>query len=223
MKQLKRITLVIFCSVFHTTALAEELPTLDFNGNIMIDYDNFSAGFLEKSDDAADDLYLRRLSLGLESYFYQDWFANVDIDVSDGVELKDAYVKYTGWKKIAEFTLGKQKEPFGLEQLMSSKNLLMIERSMATNALAPERAYGIKSSGGTDVGVAIGTINWQLGYFQNHLQNHLLDDDEEKTTAITGKITWAPWQQNNNVLHLGASFSERDLNGELFKGLEPPF
>ena len=82
MKQLKRITLVIFCSVFHTTALAEELPTLDFNGNIMIDYDNFSAGFLEKSDDAADDLYLRRLSLGLESYFYQDWFANVDIDSS---------------------------------------------------------------------------------------------------------------------------------------------
>ena len=190
--------------VMSLTCLADEYPTLKFSGNIMLDYDHFDENFLETPEDNESDseLEIRRLRLSLESDFHPDWSAKLSLDGNEGSEVKDVYVKYHGWA-MADFTIGKQKEPFGLERLMSSKNLLMIERSMINSAISPGRSYGIKAAGGQN------SVNWQLGYFQ--------DDNAAKSNAITGRLTWTPWLNNKNFVHVGASFSERSLHGDDFR------
>ena len=184
-------------------SIADEYPTLKLSGNIKLDYDSFDNNFLENSNNGDEKLELRRLRLSIESDFNQDWSAKLKVNANDGIEVKDAYVKYDAWD-FANMTIGKQKEPFGLEQQISSRNLLLIERSMMSSAISPERSYGINLSSNKKL------MNWQLGYFQN--------DEAEKTNAVTGRLTWAPWyNKNKNLVHIGASFSERSLHGNSFR------
>ncbi|XQF91848.1 porin (plasmid) [Pseudoalteromonas espejiana] len=85
--------------------------------------------------------------------------------------------------------MGQQKEGFGLEKLTSSRNLLMLERSMISEAFSPGGVVlGISLSGD------IASVNWQLGYYE--------PDEDEATSAITGRVAWVPWQQDTNLLHL---------------------
>lgn len=197
---------LISFSLMGLPALADEYPSFDFSGNIMVDYDKFDNIFIENSHESSEEggseLEIRRLRLGVESDFNNDWSAKFKIDVKDGVEVKDAYLKYSGWE-FADFTVGKQKEPFGLERLMSSKNLLMIERTMINGSISPARNYGVKASGSQS------SLNWQLGYFQK--------DNDEHSQAITGRVTWTPWQEDKNFVHIGSAFSERNLNGLEFR------
>ena len=189
-------------SITSFVSLANDYPTLDFSGSIMLDYDSFDANFLETADEGDNDIEIRRLRLGLDSVLSTDWSVKLSLDLNDGVEIKDAYINYDGWN-MAELTIGMQKEPFGLERLMSSKNALLIERAMISGAIAPERSIGVKASGDID------DVNWQIGYFQ--------DDNAQKSNGITGRLTWAPWVEDKNLVHVGASFSERNLRGDDFR------
>ncbi|MFT6896770.1 MAG: phosphate-selective porin OprO/OprP [Paraglaciecola sp.] len=192
----------LILSLISFASVANDYPTFKFSGKIMLDYDRFDTNFLEAADKGDSNVELRRLRLKLESDISQDWRAKLNLEATDDGEIKDAYLKYVGWKR-ADFTLGKQKEPFGLERLMSSKKLSFIERSMISNAIAPGRAYGFKASGNQ------GMVSWHLGYFQN--------DNYEKGNAVTGKATWTPWIEDKNLVHVGVSFSERSLHGEAFR------
>lgn len=180
----------------------KKLPTLKFNASVMLDYDTFDQEFLENADHGDNHGEIRRARLGLFSQLSQNWSAKFKVDVSDDVEIKDAYIAFTGWD-WADITIGKQKEPFGLEKQMSSRNLLMIERSMMSEAIAPGRTNGAKLSG------EYNNVNWQLGYFQ--------DDNGENSNAVTGRITWAPLHTKKNLVHLGLSASERSLHDDEFR------
>lgn len=182
--------------------MSKEYPSLKFGGYGMLDYDSFDENFLDASDTGDSKLDIRRLRIGLWADFYQDWSAKYFVEVSDDVEVKHAYVKYEAWE-IANITIGKQKEGFGLEKLMSSKNLLMIERSMVSTVIAPALSYGINLTGKR------GPATWQLGYFQK--------DTSKKGNAVTGRLTWTPWRQDRNLVHVGFAFSERSLRGDPFK------
>jgi phosphate-selective porin OprO/OprP len=182
--------------------MSKDFPTLTYSGSVRADYNYFDGFFLEASDEADDTFDLNRVRLSIESDFNSDWSAKFKFDVQDGLEIKDTYIKYDAWV-WANIFVGKQKEPFGLEKLMSSKNLSFIERSMTSSAISPGRSYGINIAGEQD------TVNWQLGYFQ--------EDNTQKSNAVTGRLTWAPWYENKNLVHLGTAFSQRSLHGETFR------
>lgn len=195
----------ILCVLLGLTCLpsmSKNSPTLTYSGNVRLDYDHFEGLFLESSGEADDTFEVDRVRFSIESELTSDWSAKLKFDLQDGLEIKDAYIKYDAWD-WANIIVGKQKEPFGLEKLMSSKNLSFIERSMMSGAISPARTYGINISGSQD------SVNWQLGYFQ--------DDNEEKGNAVTGRLTWAPWYKNKNLVHLGTAFSQRSLHGETFR------
>ena len=194
--------LCILLGVNSLPSMPKNLPTLSYSGSVRVDYNYFKGFFLEASDEADNTLGLNRVRLSIASDFTPDWSAKLKFDVHDGLEIKDAYIKYDAWD-WANIIVGKQKEPFGLEKLMSSKNLSFIERSMTSGAIAPGRSYGINITGKQD------TINWQLGYFQ--------DDNSQKSNAVTGRLTWAPWYENKNFVHLGTAFSQRSLHDEAFR------
>ena len=78
---------------------------------------------------------------------------------SDALEVVDAY---GGWDIHRHFglTAGVQKVPFGREALVSAKELVFQERSVASNHLTPGREMGVVASVGPDhMGISLGAFN----------------------------------------------------------------
>ncbi|MBQ4833563.1 porin [Pseudoalteromonas sp. MMG010] len=191
-------------------SFAKTYDDIDLSGYIMLDYDKFDTSLLEDSSLASgseNNFEIRRARLSLKSDIDDNWKSKFQLGfANDEVEIKDAYLTYTGWS-FAELTIGQQKESFGLEKRTSSRNTLMIERSMISEAFSPGRSLGVSLSG------EVASINWQLGYYE--------PDPDESTSAVTGRLTWVPWQQDTNLLHVGVAFSERKYDGNEFRVNEP--
>jgi phosphate-selective porin OprO/OprP len=159
-----------------------------------------------------DDFSIRRARLYLSGNL-NDWSYKVQFNVGNdiGGTHEDLYIKYNGWGKKAVVTIGNQNEPFGLEQLESSKDISYLERSAVTEAYAPGRKEGILFSGQR------GDVTYALGIFE--------DDGEDGSegagdgTAVTGRVTYAPIKSANQVFHLGVAHSNRDQDIDI-TGLE---
>lgn len=201
--------LITFATLVCSVSLAaEEYPKVKLSALLMLDHDTFDKEFLEDANDGESHNKIRRARLGISTAFTENWAAKLKVEFTDETEIKDGYIKYSGWD-WASLTLGKQKEPFGLEKLMSSRNTFMIEKSMMTDSIAPGRTLGANFSGKFRISNELNKLNWQLGYFQ--------DDNGEKSNAVTGRIAWAPWKQNNQLVHLGFSFSDRSLHSDSYR------
>jgi phosphate-selective porin OprO/OprP len=153
-----------------------------------------------------DDFSIRRARLYLSGNV-NDWSYKMQFNVgnNNGGTPEDLYIRYNGWGKQAVVTVGKQKEPFGLEQLESSKDISYLERSAVTEAYAPGRQEGILFSGQR------GGITYALGVFE--------DDGANDGTAVTGRVTYAPIKSADQVLHFGVAHSNRDEDTDI-TGLE---
>jgi phosphate-selective porin OprO/OprP len=153
-----------------------------------------------------DDFSIRRARLYLSGNV-NDWSYKMQFNVgnNNGGTPEDLYIRYNGWGKQAVVTVGKQKEPFGLEQLESSKDISYLERSAVTEAYAPGRQEGILFSGQR------GDITYALGVFE--------DDGANDGTAVTGRVTYAPIKSADQVLHFGVAHSNRDEDTDI-TGLE---
>jgi phosphate-selective porin OprO and OprP len=226
-KTISRITLLIIAGMilFPVAAFGEmdirytddglKIKTDDkwikFGGTLMWDVDSASGEFYDFEDD--EDAWntqseLRRARLNIKAKVSDDWKAKLQFDFAgndESVELKDAYVLYSGWK-IMNLIVGQDKEPFGLEELTSSKNLSFIERSMVSSAFAPGRNLGISLNGEAD------NLTWQMGVYQAETR-----EDDGDTVAVTGRLGVAPWKTDIGFFHLGVSGSYRDYDGEKFK------
>lgn len=206
----KIASISLSCSIV-IPVLQAQANEVDISGYVMIDHNHFDDTFLENDEDPTSKTGIRRARLSFKTKIDENWKTKLQIGFADDTaEIKDAYLQYKGWQ-WADLTLGQQKEPFGLEKLTSSRNTMMIERSLTTEALAPGRSIGVNLSGSLSDNLA--AITWQLGYFQ--------PEETESSSAITGRLSWLPWQQNNNLVHLGIAFSERNLNGSEYRINEP--
>ena len=153
-----------------------------------------------------DDFSIRRARLYLSGHV-NDWSYKVQFNVGNdnGGTHEDLYIRYNGWGKQAIVTIGNQKEPFGLEQLESSKDISYLERSAVTEAYAPGRGEGILFSGNR------GDFTYALGVFE--------DDDAGDGSAVTGRVTYVPIKSADHVLHFGVAHSNRDEDIDI-TGLE---
>lgn len=175
--------------------------SVELGGRIQWDYDS-----TEASDYGVDneDLDVRRARLFVSGH-YGDWaykaqFNIAESDGADGGTAEDLYVRYTGFGKLANITVGKQKEPFGLEELTSSKDISALERSALTEFYAPGRSGGIQLSGKG--------ANWTYGVGVFEADGDSSNDFDNK--AMTGRVTYAPIKSDDMVLHLGAGYTTRD-------------
>lgn len=115
----------------------------------------------------------------------------------DAVEL---YIRYSDLDRHFNITLGKQKEPFGLELLTSSKDISLLERSAITEyyTIAPGPGIQIHGKG----------HNWT--YAAGVFASSQHDKNNFHNTAITGRITKALVNNNRLIVHLGAGLSSRN-------------
>jgi len=182
---------------------SDKSASFQLGGRLQWDYDA-----TQSDDNGVDttDFDVRRARLYAKGHFgdwaYKTQFNVAESDGADGGTAEDLYIRYLGFGSAATVTIGKQKEPFGLEELTSSKDISALERSAMTERYAPGRSGGIQLSGKGS--------NWTygIGYFEAGGNG----SDDFNNTAVTARGTVAPIQTNNMVVHLGAGYTTRDAD-----------
>lgn len=179
--------------------------SIKVGGRLMYDIDWFDDEAFTGNTGSGSDSELRRARIYVSGEF-GNWEAKVQGDFKDDGDtaLSDAYIQYNGWDDL-ELVLGKHKEPFGLEEQTSSKDITAIERTMITNALAPGKNYGASLGSFSD------EFTWMVGLYDHG------DEGGNIATGVTGRMTFAPVVTKNQVLHFGAGFRQSRLAGNEYK------
>jgi len=170
----------------------------DVDSRIMLDGDYLSDWY-DQDDQFSGEVRRLKSSLTLKN---QDWLFKVKLGIdvdNEELDVDDAFIQYRGWD-WGKIKLGKHKEPFGLELSTSSSQLATIERAMASNLFAPGRNYGVSLKGQAD------NLNWWVGIFDN-------ESFDTDAYGITGRATYQLFDNVSETFHIGASFSQRQLNG----------
>ena len=183
--------------------------SFQFGGRMMLDYDSydFDGDKIGKEGDASDT-ELRRTRITAKGTVKKDWSYGLTINIDDddgSADINTAYFRYSGLKPIS-FTVGKFKEPFGLERLTSSKWISTIERAMILDVV--NEGHGQPGKGGVMVSgyhAEMGNLNWAFGVFDDDRK-----DADGDNYAFTGRVAAAPRLSDDSFFHLGLAFSERE-------------
>ena len=174
-------------------ATADGEYSVKLGGRIQYDYN-----YAEQNGVADEDNFgIRRARLfvsGAAGEF--SYKAQFNIGNNNGGTPEDLYIRYNGWGKKAKLTVGRQKMPFGLEELMSSKDISILERSAITERYALGRHDGIQLQG------ANGDFTYAFAAFED-------DDANGDDFGSAGRLTWNPVKSDNVLIHLGAAYTDR--------------
>lgn len=167
-------------------------------GRIQVD----GATYSEDVSRHNDGTELRRVRLFAQGTLWQHWNYKLQYDFTgSGIDgLQDAYIDYRGLKPVS-VKFGHFKEPFGLQNMTSSKYVAFTERALIS-AFSP----------GRNIGIQLGTHgeNWSLnaGVFGQGRDGALADEDEGM--AVSGRATYSPKLSADTRIHLGAALSHRE-------------
>lgn len=168
-------------------------------GRLMID----AAAYAEDIKGLSSGTELRRARVGALGAIDEDWVFEIEVDVADAeVDVKDAWLAYTGVNRWT-FKVGNFKEPFGLENLISSRHITFLERGLP-DALAVGRHIGLGFTGAFDRVVVQG------GYFGQEVED--VGDDEIQRNegfGLTGRVAAFPIHTPTEIVHLGISATRR--------------
>jgi phosphate-selective porin OprO/OprP len=197
---------------------SEDSNNYKFGGRIDLDY-----GYVDEGKESYSDGEVRRVRLFLKGKFLDDFKYEVEYDTVSKNGFKDLYI---GYKILPNLSIkaGQIKEPFGLENLTSSKYESFMEGSLISTfahkrrvGVALENSYKLDSS----------TITTGVGYFRRSI-NDMIDHNEDSVT-YSGRATYAYTPYKDRVYHIGFSasqseFDERklkyktDLNSHIYRG-----
>lgn len=159
--------------------------------------------------DLGDGSELRRARLFAQGTLWRVWNYKFEYDfVNSGAEgINDAYLAYTGFEPVT-IQGGHFKEPFSLQNMTSSKYVNFVERALP-HAFAPGRTIGVAARSGSD--------HWSAaaGLFGDNITDS--GDDIDGGYGLTGRLTYAPVNTGDRVVHLGGAlgYRETDQNNEI--------
>jgi len=174
-----------------------------------------------------DRFRLRRTRINLTGDFAENFDFKVEgeFENSDGISSNrtdfsgtDIYVNYHQFPE-ANVKVGQWKAPFGLEQLTPDPTLIIIERSLPTGAITPERQVGVQVWGKpfTNIWPAQkDLLTYYAGIFNGNGRNVTVNDNNN--FMYVGRLELLPWQGKllgqNSSLKLGADvLNSRDDKG----------
>lgn len=128
----------------------------------------------------------------------QDFAAGTNLD-----GLRDLYIAKSALG--GKFTIGQFKPYRSMEELTSSNEILVMERPFASatglfNGRQFQQGVGYQRSG----------ENYSIGVTAFNLRSAASARTEG--AGVSGRVTWAPINDENSTLHLGAWFSNENLN-----------
>ena len=212
-------------------AAAKKKPT--FGGRLYFDYAAFdqNASSIDQvrfneaaignpfNGDMFNGVEARRVRFFMAGNAFNVIDYKVELEFADHfASARDVYGQISELPLLGHVRVGHFKEPFGLEQLTSSRFITFMERSMLENlGGVGDRATGIMAFNWNEAE----TVSWFVGAFTT------LDADspvlhpppgfeDEGGTAVDARVTWVPWYdeatEGRGVFHLGAALTYRDIN-----------
>ncbi len=141
----------------------------------------------------------RRARLFAEGDIADSWSYKAQYDFAgDGVDLKDLYIRYSGFD-FGKITLGQFKQEAGLEELTSSKYMTFIERAMLATFF-PSRRIAAGVAGDVDA------WHWGASIFG---QEEGSSEGVNEGVGFAGRVAWGP-KVGENQLHFGVSGNWQD-------------
>lgn len=176
--------------------------SIKLGGRIHWDYNR-----AEENDSVDEDAFDIRRARMYISGDIQDWGYKLQFNVGNGNggTPEDVYIRYNGLGNGMRVTVGRQKEPFGLNQLNSSNDITFLERTASDEAYAPARSDGVQ------LDVRSGNTVYAVGVFE--------DDAGKSTFALTGRIASAVIREDDFLVHLGLAHTSRaaDISSSAFE------
>lgn len=159
-------------------------------------------------------LGIRRGRIGFKATVAKDWTAELDVDFAENaVDIKDAYIGYEGIKNSA-IQAGNFKMPFGMDQLVSSRDIWFLERAYV-DAWAPGRRLAVGYLYGVDKFSAAATV------FTQEIGEDTTGIDQGWGWAARG--TWAPvMTSETRAIHIGAAATGRQPEAAVGSGSTKP-
>src|SRR6476660_8427622 len=150
-----------------------------------------------------DRFRLRRARINLTGDFAETFDFKVDGDFaqSDGINANrtdfSATDIFVNWHQFpeAQIRVGQWKAPYGLEQLTPDTTLLLIERSLPTGAITPDRQVGAQIWGKpfTNIWPAQkDLLTYYAGIFNGNGRN--INNNDNNNFMYVGRLELLPWQ-----------------------------
>jgi phosphate-selective porin len=174
-----------------------------------------------------DRFRLRRARINLTGDFAENFDFKVEgeFENSDGINANRTDFSgtdiFVNWHQFAEANVkaGQWKAPFGLEQLTPDPTLIIIERSLPTGAITPERQVGVQLWGKpfTNIWPAQkDLLTYYAGIFNGNGRNVGINDNNN--FMYVGRLELLPWQgkllgQNSSLKLGGDILNSRDDKG----------
>jgi phosphate-selective porin OprO and OprP len=177
---------------------------------------------------AIDDRFrLRRARINLTGEFAEqfDFKIEGEFENSDGISSNRTAFSgtdiFVNWHQFpeAQIKIGQWKAPFGLEQLTPDPSLIIIERSLPTGAITPERQIGVQLWGKPFTNVwpeQKDLLTYYAGIFNGNGRNTTINDNNG--FMYVGRLELMPFKGKifgqNSSLKLGADvLNSRDDTG----------
>ncbi|MFZ3377079.1 MAG: porin [Chthoniobacterales bacterium] len=174
-----------------------------------------------------DRFRLRRARINLTGDFAENFDFKIegDFENSDGIssgrtafEATDIFVNWHQFPE-AQIKVGQWKAPFGLEQLTPDQYLIIIERSLPTGAITPERQIGVQVWGKPFTNVwpdEKDLLTYYAGIFNGNGRNTTTNDNNN--FMYVGRVELLPFSGKlfgqDSSLKLGADvLNSRDDKG----------
>lgn len=180
---------------------------LRLGGRIMTDWVFWdeSAAVEAAVGELEDGVEFRRARLFVQGYLYRHVEFKAQYDFAGGdADFKDVYL---GLREVpVGVRLGHFKEPFGLEELTSSKYTTFMERSLP-NVFAPSRNVGVMAHGSA----ARERMSYGIGLFRETDDFGFgTGDDVNLTARLTGAPVYA--DDGHRAVHLGLGVTHKNVD-----------
>jgi len=186
--------------------------SMHIGGRLMWDSFWMSSDDFSSSDvDTTDGTFFRRVRLEVAGTAYKNTIFKVQVDFAKGnVVLKDVYMGLKKLGRAGTLKAGHFKEPFGLEELTSSKYMTFIERAQG---FAPSRNSGI----GVSNAAFDKRLFWALGIFRttNDQGADRKDGGYAFTVRLAGIVVHD--KERGLLVHVGVGFSFRDVDSVRYR------
>ncbi len=163
------------------------------------DYEDEFADFFERQNSLAGGVMLRRVRLAIKSQLWGDWYSEVDMDFAEeSAALKDAYISYRGlFNGNGRVRIGNFRQPFGLEEVTTSRNLTFMERSQGTDPFVVGRRVGLEVTQWQD------KYRWSVSAFGGDVEDYVKLANEQVNFAA--RFNYTPIREDDSVLMIGAA------------------